>query len=60
MKYYLITGLDSGVPIEPYIVETEADFPETYQSKNGDLVRYSTPLTKEEVDEHVKNGIFLW
>lgn len=60
MRYFLITGLDDGTPIKPHIVETkEANFPEMFQTKRGDFVRYYEPLTKEEVDEHVRNGIEL-
>lgn len=62
MRYFLITGFECGKPIEPYIVETDADFPEMrfHSSRFYDSVRYYEQITKEEADEHVKNGIIIW
>ena len=47
-KYYKITGLDNGVPIEPYGVETNGACPELHATLYGDRVRYYEPITEEE------------
>lgn len=60
MRYFLITGFDNGEPIEPYIVITDADFPDSaHFNKSGDSVRYYEPITREQAIEHVVNGIDL-
>lgn len=57
MKYFLITGMDEGVPITPYIVEVLSDYPSIALSDNyGDRVRYYTPLTAGEVVEYMKDS----
>lgn len=60
MRYFLITGLDEGNQIQPYIVETEADFPQLQQNNFGDSVRYYEPITEREVIELLKNGIEIF
>jgi len=57
MGYFLITGFDGGKPIKPYIVITDSDFPQMFESKYGDFVRYYEPLTEKQVNKHLKNGI---
>jgi hypothetical protein len=57
MRYFLITGFENGNPIQPYIVETEADFPQLQSNDFGDSVRYYEPLTERQVIENLKNGI---
>jgi hypothetical protein len=57
MRYFLITGLDEGNPIQPYMVETETDFPQLQPNNFGDSVRYYEPLTERQVIENLKNGI---
>lgn len=58
MRYFLITGLDNGKPIDPYIVITDADFPELQPNEfYHDHVRYYQPITREQAIEHFANGI---
>ena len=57
-KYFLITGLDDGVGIEPYIVETNGSQPYTVVNPPyGDHSRQAQEISKSEVIEHLKNGI---
>jgi hypothetical protein len=54
-KYYKITGLDNGIPIEPYGVETNGgEYPEIYIGLYQDKVRYYEPITKEEYNKLMK------
>lgn len=53
MNYYLITGLENGEPITPFIVESET-IPHSYLNCYGDMARYYEPITKEEVIRLVK------
>ena len=48
VKYFKITGLDNGIPIEPYGVETNGSYPHISVGLYGDKVRYYEPITKEE------------
>lgn len=48
MNYFKITGLDNGIPIEPYGVETHGACPEINIGLYRDSVRYYEPITKEE------------
>ena len=54
--YYKITGLDEGIPIEPYcIVCTE--YKDTLKMNlqcYGDMARYYEPISEEEYEEYVK------
>lgn len=55
MRYFLITGLDNEYPIEPYIVVTDADFPDlSHFNKSVDSVRYYEQLTEIDVIELLK------
>jgi hypothetical protein len=47
-KYFKITGLENGQPIEPYGVETNGACPEINTGLYWDSVRYYEPITKEE------------
>jgi len=50
-KYFKITGLDNGIPIEPYGVETNGAPPTLNVGLYGDRVRYYEPITKEEYNK---------
>lgn len=47
-KYFKITGLDNGIEIEPYGVETNGSCPTLNVGLYGDRVRYYEPITKED------------
>ena len=53
-KYFKITGLDSGIPIEPYAVKTNGACPELNVGLYGDRVRYYEPITKEEYNKLIE------
>lgn len=57
MRYFLITGFDDVKPIKPYIVVTDVDFPQMFESKCGDFVRYYEPLTENDLFKHLENGV---
>lgn len=60
-KYFLITGLDEGLDIEPYIVETWGEQPiEVIAPLYGDHSRYAKEITQREVIEYMKNGVEIW
>jgi len=50
-KYFKITGLDEGIPIEPYGVETNGACPMLNVGLYQDKVRYYEPITKEEYEK---------
>lgn len=50
-RYFKITGYENGVEIEPYGVETYADYPIIHCRLYGDRVRYYEPITKEEYEQ---------
>ena len=54
-KYFKITGLDMGVPIEPYIVAQTNDPKDMtlnmHLVTHGDQVRYYEEATKEEYEK---------
>jgi hypothetical protein len=50
-KYFKITGLDNGMPIKPYGVETNGSCPQLNIGLYGDKVRYYEPITKEEYEQ---------
>lgn len=47
-RYFKITGLENGQPIEPYVVETNGACPEINIGLYQDKVLYYEPITKEE------------
>ena len=53
-KYFKITGLDNGIPIEPYGVETNGSCPTLNVGLYGDRVRYYEPITKEEYNKLIE------
>ena len=55
-QYFKITGLDNGIPIEPYGVETNGACPEFHARLYGDRVRYYEPITKEEYQKLTNKG----
>lgn len=60
-RYFLITGLDDGVGIEPYIVETDGSEPyAVINIPHGDHSRQAQEISKSEVIELMKQGIELW
>lgn len=51
--YYLVTGLDDGVEIEPYVIAVTNDVNDrTLEVFRGDFFnpRYLDPITKEEYE----------
>ena len=58
-NYFLITGMDEGVAIKPYMVETYNASPYLLENEYGDSVRYYEPLTKDEVIQLMKKGVEL-
>ena len=56
-KYYKITGLDSGIPIEPYGVETNGACPIINIGLYQDSVRYYEPITKDEYRKLTNNKL---
>ena len=56
-RYFLITGLDNGIEIEPYIIETWGNVPhlEVY----GDKARYVEPISKKKAMELIEQGVEL-
>ena len=60
-KYYKITGLDNGIEIEPYGVETNGSYPQINVGLYRDSVRYYEPITKEEYNKLIqKKGKRKW
>lgn len=57
MNYFKITGLDNGIEIEPYIIETWGNVPhlEVY----GDKARYVEPISKKKAMELIEQGVEL-
>ena len=53
-KYFKITGLDNGIEIEPYGVETNGESPTISVGLYGDKVRYYEPITKEEYNKLIE------
>jgi len=60
MRYFLITGLDNGEPIMPYIVETENTYPYILSDGYGDKVRYYQAISEKKAKKLVKNGAELY
>ena len=56
-RYYLITGLDEGVEITPYIIDTRDSDLEFHLHSYGDMSRRYTPLSSDEVIDHMRKGI---
>lgn len=56
-KYYKITGLDNGIPIEPYGVETNGSCPTITVGLYQDKVRYYEPITREEYQKLTNNKL---
>ena len=54
-KYFKITGLENGCPIEPYGVETNGACPEIHVGLYRDCVRYYEPITREEYQKLTNN-----
>ena len=54
-RFFLITGLDAGVGIEPYIVETYASAPDL--EVRGDMSRSYEQITEQRVKELTKQGV---
>ncbi len=57
-RYFKITGLDMGVPIEPYIVAQTNDprdrTLDIHLATYGDQIRYYEQATKEEYEKDIK------
>jgi len=56
-KYYKITGLDNGIEIEPYGVETNGECPTINIGLYRDCVRYYEPITREEYQKLTNNKL---
>lgn len=56
-RYFKITGLDAGVPIEPYIIAQTNDPRDRTLDRHlatcGDQVRYYEPATREEYEKEI-------
>lgn len=58
-RYFLITGMDEGYPIESYVVSTNGQQPnEVQQPCYGDCSRYAQEITKAEYLE--RSTIYLY
>ena len=58
-RYFLITGMDEGCPIESYAVMTDGQQPREVQTPcYGDCSRYAEEITKEEYLE--RSTIYLY
>lgn len=58
-RYFLITGMDEGCPIESYAVMTDGQQPsEVQQPCYGDCSRYAEEITKAEYLE--RNTVYLF
>lgn len=58
-RYFLITGMDEGCPIESYTVMTDGHQPhEVQQPCYGDCSRYAEEITKAEYLE--RNTVYLF
>jgi hypothetical protein len=55
-RYYLITGLDEGVEIEHYGIDTKESDLNYHLDVYGDAARYCEPITKEEFIKVNKKG----
>lgn len=53
-KYFLVTGLTNGEPIDPFIYETDGYLP--YIECHGDCARYVEPITQEKVIQLLKEN----
>ena len=53
-KYYKITGLDEGVPIEPYYVESNSVDIHSIVSCYGDCSREYEEISKKEYLKNIK------
>lgn len=56
-RYFMITGLNEGKNISPYVVETDGSLP--YEIENppyGDCCREATELTKKEYNAYLNRG----
>lgn len=56
-RYFKITGLDAGVPIDPYVI-AQTDDPRDrtlniHLATSGDQVRYYEPATREEYEKEI-------
>ena len=60
MNYFKITGLENGVPIEPYGVETYGSYPVINIGLYQDSVRYYEPITKEEYNKLIQKEWRNW
>ena len=56
-RYFLITGLDEGKEITPYIVETYASAPDL--EARGDMSRSYEPISKKKAMELIEQGVEL-
>ncbi len=60
-KYYLITGLNEGRDIEPYITETNGSLPYVaYNQPYGDAVRYYEEISERKVIELMREGVAIY
>ena len=54
-QYYLITGLDEGTSIEPYIINDEDNDLDCHLVERGDMCRFYQKLSQEEVIQFLMN-----
>lgn len=58
-RYFLITGLDNGIEIEPYIIEIWGNVPHLEGYLEGDKARYVEPISKKKAMELIEQGVEL-
>lgn len=59
-RFFLITGMDEGKDIEPYMVETDGGQPYIIQNPPyGDACRNATEIGKIEVIRNLQKGMVL-
>ncbi len=59
LRFYLITGLDSGREIKPFIIESTIEGLNPYLNVIGDAVRYYEPISERQVIDKVREGVEL-
>jgi hypothetical protein len=57
-RVFLVTGLNEGKEIDPYMLETDGNVP--YIDEYGDMARYVDELSEAVVKDNLKNGIPLY
>lgn len=56
-QYYLITGNNEGIPMEPYIINNKDNSLGYHLQVEGDCSRRYTPITPNEVIDKMRSGV---